>query len=135
MDAPANAPAEVAAHASSLRRNNALGTRLRKRREFDDVFRRGRRYRGRLVHVVIRLRAEDAPLRHAVIVSKRVHKRAVQRNRVKRRLREAWRLRPLELSRPADVVILAQPGSHDAGYHAFAAELWQVLEDAGLRDG
>ena len=62
--------------------------------------------------------------RATVVVSKRVDKRAVVRNQVKRRLR-ALLLRRLKLVRhPHDIVLLVQPKAAKAT----AAELGQVLD-------
>jgi ribonuclease P protein component len=63
--------------------------------------------------------------RLGVTVSKKVGK-AVVRNRVKRWIRESYRLCRV---RPpcTDVVVIAKPAAVARGYHALAAELHQLL--------
>lgn len=78
-------------------------------------------------HPLFRLLALPTRLassRATVVVSKRVDKRAVVRNQVKRRLR-ALLLQRLQLcKKPHDIVLLAQPKAAKAT----AAELGQVLD-------
>jgi ribonuclease P protein component len=72
------------------------------------------------------------PTRFGFIVSKKIHKRAVRRNKIRRRLREIVR-RDL-LSRHADllapfstIVIVARDGSLVASYEELRAALLQVF--------
>ena len=66
--------------------------RLHLKRDFDRVFSQGRRMsfdvKGRKVRVVF---LEGEKIRFAVVVSKKVSKKAVRRNRTKRLLREAFK--------------------------------------------
>lgn len=67
------------------------------------------------------------------IVSKKIHKRAVQRNRIKRRLREVFRLWLLsETQRAAlasyrTVVVIARSGSLGASYHHLEQRMAQCF--------
>lgn len=84
--------ANVAARRDSY--NERVGTyppesRLRRRREIDEVLDRGRRASGALLRVAAR-RNEAGHARFAPVVTKRAGG-AVQRNRWKRLLREAFR--------------------------------------------
>lgn len=69
-----------------------------------------------------------------IVVSKKVGK-AVVRNRVRRRLREALRLtvqgRGLSLE-AADVVIIARPEAALADYHELEHNLTHALKKSGL---
>lgn len=70
-------------------------------------------------------------------VSRRVGK-AVVRNRVKRRLREAWRRWMGELPVTGDVVVAARPQAAEASYTELEAELGRLLRKAvrsASRDG
>jgi ribonuclease P protein component len=102
------------------------GERVRKRSVFLRAHDHGIRRIGRNLIVYTLLRAnEGGSARLGVTVSKKVGK-AVVRNRVKRWLRESFRLsgvRPLA----TDVVVIAKPSSAESGYHALAAELRQLL--------
>jgi ribonuclease P protein component len=81
--------------------------RLRKKAQFDRVFRRGVRLDGRLFTLLVAANGEDRD-RLGLAVSRRVGG-AVVRNRARRLLRESFR-RLEAAGRPAlDVVVLAKP--------------------------
>lgn len=69
------------------------------------------------------------PPRFGLIVSKKIHKRAVRRNRIKRRLREAIRTGLLMTSRADQLsgysafVIIARSGSLEATYQEIYSKL------------
>jgi ribonuclease P protein component len=92
---------------------------LRHRADFDRVFQQGRHSSGRLL-TVRSVRNERDLSRYAYAISKRVGK-AVVRNRLRRRLREA--LRRLPLVEGFDVVIIARPEAATASFQALTAEL------------
>lgn len=80
--------------------------------------------------------------RLGMVVGKRHAKRAVDRNRIKRRIRDSFRL--LRLRSTLDVVILARPGAGTCDNQALAVSLHQLwsrvarkLEDRSetVRDG
>jgi ribonuclease P protein component len=93
--------------------------RLRKRQDFSLAYQQGKCRSG--VHLLVRVRRcttacpptveVDPPTRFGISVSQKVSKRAVQRNRVKRRLRAACR-QLLPLVTPGwDVVIVVRSGA------------------------
>jgi ribonuclease P protein component len=77
------------------------GERLKSRKEIERLFQPGSeammQYPLRLVWRPLEERRSDFPVQFTVSVSKRKFKRAVDRNRVKRLVREAYRLRKQEL--------------------------------------
>jgi len=82
--------------------------RLTKKNDFDSVFKRGRASYGNNMGV----KAADNNLsysRFGIVVSAKVSKKAVDRNRVKRLIREAIRLNLAKLAVGKDCVIIAQP--------------------------
>lgn len=80
--------------------------RLRRQREIERLFREGRRFAG--VRFSFRvLRKEDPTPRIIVVVGKKVGKATV-RNRVKRGIREGFRMNK-ELFRNLDLAVIARP--------------------------
>ena len=106
--------------------------RLRKRGEFLSAQRRGRRVHGQ--HLIII--AAPAPattstdqLRLGITASKKVGK-AVQRNLVKRRLREIFRLHAGRFSARADVVVIARHSASQSSYAELRRDFLQSLQRA-----
>lgn len=107
--------------------------RLRSPLDFARV-RRGRRVSGTFLALAYLRReseATDAPPRIGFSVGKRVGK-AVERNRVKRRLRESVRHKLAGLAPGWDLIISARPGAAEADYAALDVELKELLTRARL---
>jgi ribonuclease P protein component len=66
-----------------------------------------------------------------VVTGRRIGK-AVSRNRVKRRVREAVRARYASLAKGVDLVWIARPGIAAVDYSAIAAAVEQLLRRARL---
>lgn len=94
--------------ASADRRRFDRRSRLRTRRDFDDVFQGGRKLVNRQLVLWYRPAAGDRS-RVGLSVSRRVGD-AVRRNRVKRCLRAAFRALAHELDPALDMVLIARPG-------------------------
>ena len=98
--------------------------RLRRRREFVEVQQRGRRvYSGEVL--VLALESGAARPRIGITVSSKVGN-AVERNRVKRWVREAWRSARGGLP-PVDLVVIARPAAKAMGLEGAR----RALEAAG----
>jgi ribonuclease P protein component len=106
-------------------------TILKRKSDFDRVFRQGRRHRGRTVALVCLHRSEGT-LRAAFVAGRAVGG-AVRRNRQRRRLREACRqVWPQIADRAADVVFVAQPAAEASDFSAVCREMEALLRRAGL---
>ncbi len=114
--------------ASACRRNARPSLRLRKKRDFDRVFNQPLRSARRCFTVL----ARSNPMTHArlgLAVSKKVDKRAVGRNRIKRMIRESFRQDAIAAA-SLDVVVIARPpaASDEPGtVRKELAEHWQRL--------
>ncbi|QNJ06787.1 ribonuclease P protein component [Synechococcus sp. MEDNS5] len=123
--------------------------RLRGHRCFDHLHRRGKRYHGTLM--VLRKASSDSKLlrrdaisylmhaqhqscRIAVVISGKVHKRAVVRNRLRRLLHDHLRARFEARSEHSDcwLLISLRPGA-DAEEANLLEECDRLLEQAGLQ--
>jgi ribonuclease P protein component len=103
--------------------------RLHVSAEYQAVFGEGRRLSGSYFRLHARPAVEAGPTRLGVTVSKRVSKLAVVRNRVRRQVRECFRLTRAELP-PGDYVLLAKPEAAKANNAALRAELLSLFERA-----
>ena len=96
---------------------------LRKRADFDALFRYGKRWQGKAVQVVYR---KTGDRRVAFLVPKRVGN-AVSRNRIRRWMKEIYRRRRRVLAE-FRIAILAKEGVREADYHDLAREFETFLE-------
>ena len=107
--------------------------RLSRSADFDRVFRHGRSHAGRELVLYVFPRGEEDEPRLGLSVSRKVGG-AVQRNRVKRLLREAFALESARLPAGTDAVVVAR---HEAnalaereGLEGIRRALGQLLEQA-----
>ncbi len=87
--------------------------RLSRSRDFDAVYRHGRSVSTRFLVLYWFPRDDDSEPRLGIAVPKGTGS-AVERNRVKRRLREAWRARLQDVPAGRDYVLIARPALSDA---------------------
>jgi ribonuclease P protein component len=117
--------------------------RLRGHRPFDRIYRQGRRYQSdlmllRLLDQVPSLlppgdRARPpSPWRCAVVVSAKVSKRAVQRNRLRRLLHGHLSQCDPAPERPQWLLLTLRPGAAEAEPQRLLKECTNVLRQAGL---
>ena len=108
-----------------MRREQRLTSSL----QFNAVFKNGKVW-ATDVAVLRAMPNELDASRFGIIVSKRVGKKAVVRNRVKRLLREVLRLTPIQSG--WDVIVIARPLAAEAGYREIEAGILGLLNRAGL---
>jgi ribonuclease P protein component len=127
-EAGGGSPSERPARADGVALRREL--RLRRRKDFDSVFHRGRAWSNNLL--VLRSLASDLPdNRFGFVTSKRLGK-AVTRNRVRRRLREL--VRPLSLAKSWDIVISAKVPAATADFQDLRRAVIDLLSRARLLD-
>ena len=107
---------------------------LRASAQFQAVFGGGSRFSGSLFRLQVLPAAPGAPdaqARLGMTVSKRVDKRAVVRNRIRRQVREAFRLQRHELP-PGDYVFMAKPEAAQVDNPGLRAALLKLLDRATI---
>lgn len=108
--------------------------RLSRSVEFERAYRQGRSHANRHLVVYAFPRSEPGQSRLGLSVSRKVGG-AVQRNRVKRLLREAFAAEAAVVPAEHDVVVVARPGAHDLaereGLAGVRSSLRELLERAG----
>jgi len=105
--------------------------RVRARREYDAVFKRGRSLSGG----ALLLRWIPNNLTHSrvgIVVSNKISKRAVVRNLIRRRTREAVRTLMPTLAVNADIVLVARPSAVTATYAEILHEVSVLFGKVGM---
>lgn len=106
--------------------------RIRRKKEYEAVFQKGRKCVRSFLVVFILPRDEKGPSRLGMAVSRKVGK-AVTRNRVRRRLREIFRLHYHEIQAPHDIVVVARPDAATAQFSELESSYRSALKKLGLR--
>jgi len=99
--------------------------------KYKSVFAASKKVYGRTLLVWF-ARGADAGRKAGVVVSKRVFRRAVDRNRAKRLMREAFRLKRHMLSGDVDLIMVARKGIDGRICGEVALDLEAVFRRAGL---
>jgi ribonuclease P protein component len=108
--------------------------RLSRSADFDRVFRNGRSHAGRELVLYVFPRGEQGPPRLGLSVSRKVGG-AVDRNLVKRLLREAFALESARLPCGTDAVVLARTGARALAEREGMAGIRRALADLIERAG
>ncbi len=115
--------------------------RLKQRQDFDRVYQSGKRRRATGLHLVVLRQPlngdsiETLPIQVGISISKKVSKRAVVRNRIKRQLKAIVRqfLPRLELGLRMVILVRSEALTYD--YGQFLQELEQLLKKAEVLHG
>ncbi|MCC5897695.1 MAG: ribonuclease P protein component [Phormidium sp. BM_Day4_Bin.17] len=119
--------------------------RLRHWKDFQTVYQRGRRARSRVLGLRAYRQSQPAnegnspdsvpPTRFGISVGRKISKKAVVRNQIKRRLRAALRQLLPRVSAGWDVVIIAYPEAKECNSRHFLPELEQLLARIEVLNG
>lgn len=133
-------PAEDTAPAGGRGRRQRGPGAIQRQGDFSHIYKQGRRYRTALLTAVVCRRegagadgeAPASGVRAAFVVSRKVARQAVRRNRVRRRLREAFRALLAPEAGAVDVIVIAHREAAGADYWALYAALGEALRRARL---
>jgi ribonuclease P protein component len=117
--------------ASPRRKSLKRGSRIKQGRDFARVRREGQRAVCGCLIANWQCLASPAGSRVGVIVSSKVGN-AVVRSRVRRLLRESFRLHQHELTQPLDLVLVARPSIARQAFVGVEKDFITVLRKAGL---
>jgi ribonuclease P protein component len=109
--------------------------RLRKRRDFQTVYAQGLKCHGRSTILRAWPTLTDHPTQVGISLGKKVSKKAVVRNRIKRRIRAAVRQYLPELKPGWKIVFVVKPEAQTCEYEHFLRELKQLLTQAEVWHG
>ncbi|MCS7293122.1 MAG: ribonuclease P protein component [Gloeomargarita sp. SKYBB_i_bin120] len=109
--------------------------RLRGYRTFEALYADSQQLRGERFRLRYRRVDEQTPAQFAVVVSNKLVKKAVRRNRLKRQIRAALRQLLPRCTRGWQVIVSAQPAALTGQYADFLRELEQLLQQAGVLYG
>ncbi|SFM74840.1 ribonuclease P protein component [Thermodesulforhabdus norvegica] len=106
--------------------------RLRRRSEFELVRKEGSRFKGK-TFILNYMESGNSFHRLGIIVPGKYYRKAVQRNRIKRCVREWFRTHKHDLKTPGkDLVVVALPGRQDFSCKSVMKELSDLCRRAGL---
>jgi len=86
--------------------------RLKKDKDFEKTFKRGQGFKQGFLYIKIVKNNLDTS-RFAFVVSKKFSKKAVIRNKMRRRLSEIVKTKLLEVKKGMDIIIVVMPGAEN----------------------
>ncbi|MFH0856794.1 MAG: ribonuclease P protein component [bacterium] len=105
--------------------------RLTKNKEFENIFENGDSFFTKILGIKY-VKNEINITRFGIIISNKVSKKAVVRNKIKRRLREILRLNFDQIKKGCDIAILARPGISNCEYDELEKNIEYALRKTGL---
>ncbi len=107
--------------------------RLRRSREIAHCQKVGRKLHTKHFLVIVK-RSESGFSRLALAVTLKIDKSSVQRNLIKRRVREVFRVLKCRFTRPLDVVVVARHGVQGLCFDEYCSEITGALRSGGYLD-
>ena len=100
--------------------------RLSKKKDFEKILASKRSAYGRFFAIKV-YNSEQENFRAAIIVSKKISKKAVVRNKIRRRAYEILRVNELAL-KPLDIALITLPASLKANFSELSKDLFLLLK-------
>ncbi|MBV5260238.1 ribonuclease P protein component [Synechococcus moorigangaii CMS01] len=108
--------------------------RLKHWRDFKKIYSQGQRFRGEALAIIV-LPQPAAPTQIGISISRKISKKAVVRNLIKRRIRHACRALLPQVDPGWQVIIAVRYGATECGYEHFLQELKRLLIQAEVFHG
>ena len=109
--------------------------RITDKRDFENIQGKGKLSQFESFGIIILRREDKNQSRFAFIVSSKISKDAVDRNRIKRAIRESIRLSLIDLQTGYDVIFLAKPILAKKSTELIMRETGKALKDLGVLKG
>jgi ribonuclease P protein component len=106
-----------------------LKNRLKKKRDFETIFKKGQGFREGFLALKF-IDNNSGQTRFGFIVSQKISKRAIVRNKVKRRFRQSVRKRLGEIKKGIDIVFIAIPGIEKKDFKEIEEVVEKLLKRA-----
>ena len=104
---------------------------LKKENDFKKVFKQGQVF-GNRTFVMYFLKNRSPVNRLGIIVSKKISKKAVVRNKIRRQIKEAYRLNEEKISHGYDVILIAREVIKTTDYHKIEKSLLHLFYKKNL---
>ena len=105
--------------------------RIKRRNEFERIQSRGRKLHAPHF-ILIYEKSKVLPTRLGITITTKVEPRSVGRNKIKRRIREIFRLNKHQLTEAIDLVIIGKQGVSKCTYKEIEKEILGTLRHHGL---
>jgi ribonuclease P protein component len=99
--------------------------RLKKQREFDEIFKKGKGLREESLFLKI---IEKEPTKIGIVVSKKISKKAVERNKIKRQIREIARKQ--NFKKGFQMIIITYPSIKEKSFEDIENQLINLFKKA-----
>jgi len=118
-----NEPTDAGERGTSFPRS----ARLLRKQEFDRVFAEGRSLHCRSFTAVV-MRSTAARSRLGLVVGRKLDRRATGRNRIRRRIREVFRIHASRLASAWDIVIIPRARALSCSHEALRRDMIEMLD-------
>lgn len=105
--------------------------RLTKTKEFENVFDNGKAFFTKILGIKYAKNNLDVT-RFGILISAKISKKAVVRNKIKRRLREIIRLHFDKIKQGYDIVVLTRSGIKESDYEKLERDMGYAMSRANL---
>lgn len=109
--------------------------KVKSKKDFQKIFNSGKRYSNSLISIVFKHNQEASGkdlVRRVGIIASRKAGNAVQRNRLKRLIRETFRIGKKDFKGAVDLVVILKPAAKDATRDAFLTGFLDLCKKAHL---
>lgn len=103
-------------------------SRIKKRSDFLKIQSSGHKYRSK--HFLLIISKNNSNTRVGITVTTKVDKRATKRNRLRRRIREIFRLKQPRITKGIDLVIICLTGSTELNFDHVEKEIYFLFKKA-----